>query len=248
MTKLEGKTVLVTGGSRGIGRAIAERLAEQGARVALTYVNNKDAAESVLQTIEEAGGSALTLQADVSDLDSIAQLFRALREHFDGLDVLVNNAGRGSGGFPELLDVTPAQYDAVFDLNARGLFFVTQHAVRMMRDGGRIVSISSMASRIRMAGLSTYTASKAAADAFTRSLAMELAPRGITINSVNCGIVETEMVAGIQGEAREHLLSLIPMGRIGQTRDIADVVAFLASDASRWITGEEISASGGQYV
>ncbi len=238
----------MTGGSRGIGRGITERFARDGARVAFTYVANAAAANDVVQTIERGGGSALAIRADGSKLESIEALFEELRGRFETLDILVNNAGCGSDGFPSLLEMTPERYDACFDLNARGLYFTTQYAVRMMREGGRIISISSMASRIRQAGLSAYTGSKAAADAFTRCLATELAPLGITINTVNCGIVDTDMVAHIQGEARDHLLSLIPMGRIGQTEDIVDVVAFLASEASRWITGEEIAASGGEYT
>ena len=166
----------------------------------------------------------------------------------DGLDILVNNAGRGSAGFPGFVDITPEAYDAVFALNTRGLLFVTQQAVKMMRDGGRIITISSMAAKIRMPGLATYSASKAAADAFTRILAMELAPRRITINSINSGIVETDMTAGIDAERKAQLISMIPLGRIGQVNDIADVAGFLASDDSRWITGLEIPASGGRYI
>ena len=248
MASLEGKTALVTGGARGIGRAVAERFAHEGAQVAFTYVANQDAANDVVRTIKTGGGSAIAIRADGSKLESIEALFDELRGRFDTLDILVNNAGRSSGGFPGLLEMTPERYDACFDLNTRGLYFTTQHAVRMMGEGGRIVSISSMASRIRQAGISAYSGSKAAADAFTRCLATELAPLGITINTVNCGIVDTDMIAHIQGETRDHLLSLIPMGRIGRTEDIVDVVAFLASEASRWITGAEIAASGGEYT
>ena len=248
MASLNDKTALVTGGARGIGRAVAERFAHEGAQVAFTYVANQDAANDVVRTIETGGGSAIAIRADGSKLESIEALFDELRGRFATLDILVNNAGRSSGGFPGLLEMTPETYDACFDLNTRGLYFTTQHAVRMMREGGRIVSISSMASRIRQAGISAYSGSKAAADAFTRCLATELAPLGITINTVNCGIVDTDMIAHIDDETRDHLLSLIPMGRIGRTEDIVDVVAFLASEASRWITGEEIAASGGEYT
>jgi 3-oxoacyl-[acyl-carrier protein] reductase len=174
-------------------------------------------------------------------------MFAELQGRIDALDILVNNAGRGSGGFPTLEQITPADYDSTFALNARAVFFVTQQAVKLMRDGGRVITISSMAPHVRYAGLGTYAASKAAADSFTRTWATELASRQITVNSVNSGIVETEMVAQMDPSRKAELIAKIPLGRIGQTRDIADVVAFLASDESRWISGAEIPVSGGRY-
>jgi 3-oxoacyl-[acyl-carrier protein] reductase len=134
------------------------------------------------------------------------------------------------------------------DLNVRATFFVTQHAVAMMRDGGRVITISSMAGRIRQSGLSVYSASKAGVDALTRIWATELAPRQITVNSIQSGIVDTDIIRAMPAERREALVAMIPMGRIGQVGDIADVAAFLASDDSRWVSGAEIPASGGRYI
>jgi len=248
MGKLDGKTALVTGASRGIGAMIAKTLAREGARVVINYAQSRDRAEQVAAEIEAAGGQALLAAADVTDLAQIDGMFADLKGRIDGLDILVNNAGRGSGGFPHLDQVTAENYDATFNLNTRGLFFVTQGAVRMMRDNGRIIIISSMAARIRMPGLSIYAASKAAADAFTRNLSMELAPRGITINSMNVGTVETEMTSRIEPDTLKRLVGMIPMGRIGQTRDVADVAVFLASEESRWLTGEELAVAGGRYI
>jgi len=248
MGRLDGKTALVTGASRGIGAAIAKKLAGEGARVVVNYAQSKDRAEAVVSEIEAAGGQALLAPADVTDLSQIDAMFAGLKGRIDGLDILVNNAGRGSGGFPHLDQVTPETFDATFNLNTRGLFFVTQGAVRMMRDNGRIIIISSMAARIRMPGLSIYAASKAAADAFTRNLSMELAPRGITINSMNVGTVETEMTSRMEPDTLKRLVAMIPMGRIGQTRDVADVAVFLASEESRWLTGEELAVAGGRYI
>jgi 3-oxoacyl-[acyl-carrier protein] reductase len=245
---LADKVALVTGGGRGIGAEIARRLARDGASLIVNYASNRTRAEGVVATILAAGGQAAAIEADITDIVAIERMFDEIKERWGRVDILVNNAGRGSHGFPTHDRITPEDYDAVFALNARAAFFVTQNATGMMPDGGRIISISSMASRIRQAGLSTYSASKAALDAFTRVLAMELAPRGITINSVQSGIVETEMIAQMDPERRAQLIAMIPMGRIGHTNDIADVVAFLASDESRWITGHEIPVSGGRYI
>jgi len=248
MGKLDGKTALITGASRGIGAALARKLASEGARIVINYAQSQDKAEAVAAGIEAAGGQALLVRADVSDLAQIDAMFAELKSRVERIDILINNAGRSIAGFPDLDRVTPEGYDSVFGLNTRGLFFVTQGAVRMMPDNGRIIIVSSMAARIRMPGLAVYAASKAAADAFTRNLAMELAPRGITINSMNVGTIETEMTARIEPDTLKRLVSMIPMGRIGQTRDVAEVALFLASEESRWITGEAIAVAGGRYI
>jgi 3-oxoacyl-[acyl-carrier protein] reductase len=249
MGKLDGKTALVTGSSRGIGAVIAKTFAREGARVIVNYAASKDRAEQVAAEIEAAGGQALLAPGDVTDLSQIDAMFAGIKRQVDRIDILVNNAGRGGPqGFPDLDKLTSEAYDQVFNLNVRGLLFVTQGAVRLMPDNGRIIMVSSMAARIRMPGLAIYAASKAAVDAFTRNLAMELAPRGITINSMNVGTVETELTGRMEPETLKRLVSMIPMGRIGQPRDIADVATFLASEESRWITGECIAVAGGRYI
>ena len=249
MGKLDGKTALVTGSSRGIGAVIAKTFAREGARVIVNYAASKDRAEQVAAEIEAAGGQALLAPGDVTDLSQIDAMFAGIKRQVDRIDILVNNAGRGGPqGFPDLDKLTSEAYDQVFNLNVRGLLFVTQGAVRLMPDNGRIIMVSSMAARIRMPGLAIYAASKAAVDAFTRNLAMELAPRGITINSMNVGTVETELTGRMEPETLKRLVSMIPMGRIGQPRDIADVATFLASEESRWVTGECIAVAGGRYI
>ena len=249
MGKLDGKTALVTGSSRGIGAVIAKTFAREGARVIVNYAASKDRAEQVAAEIEAAGGQALLAPGDVTDLSQIDAMFAGIKRQVDRIDILVNNAGRGGPqGFPDLDKLTSEAYDQVFNLNVRGLLFVTQGAVRLMPDNGRIIMVSSMAARIRMPGLAIYAASKAAVDAFTRNLAMELAPRGITINSMNVGTVETEMTSRMEPDTLKRLVAMIPMGRIGQTRDVAEVALFLASEESRWITGEAIAVAGGRYI
>ena len=249
MGKLDGKTALITGASRGIGRGVARRLASDGARVIINYANNRAEAEAAAREAVEAGGQAIVVQADVSDMAQLERMFAEIRAQVDAVDILVNNAGRGSGaGFPQLGAITEADYDACFALNAKGTFFVTQKAVAMMPDGGRVINISSMASRIHQAGLAIYSASKAAGDAFVRIWATELGPRRITVNSLNVGITETEMTARIDEATRARLIAMIPMGRIGQVPDIADAAAFFASDDSRWISGENIAVSGARFT
>jgi 3-oxoacyl-[acyl-carrier protein] reductase len=241
MARLDGKTALVTGAGRGIGRDIAKRLAEDGARVAINYSRSKAEAEDLVREIEAAGGSALVVGGDVSDLAAIAAIFDDLKSRLGHLDILVNNAGRGAAGAGALATATPEGFDAVFALNT----FVTQAAVKMMRDGGRVINISSTSTRSRTPGLSPYAASKSAVDAFTRGWSAELAPRKITVNSVLPGIVDTDLISGMTAEMKAHYVSIVPLGRIGQPRDIANVVSFLASDDSAWMTGQELLASGG---
>ncbi|EIV96233.1 glucose 1-dehydrogenase [Frankia sp. QA3] len=243
---LSGKTALVTGAGRGIGRAIARRLARDGAAVIVNYSASAEHAASLVKEIEADGGDAWAEQADVADLTQIDTLFERIRARTDRVDVLVNNAGRGAGGLPTLTATTPVIYDSTFGLNARGLFFVTQRAVELMPDGGRVISISSGSSSTRQPGLSAYAGSKAAVEAFTRVWATELAPRRVTVNAVVPGIVDTDLIRnGMTPQLAEHYGSLVPLGRLGQPEDIADVVAFLAGDDARWITGQCLTASGG---
>ncbi|MDB5446479.1 MAG: glucose 1-dehydrogenase [Phenylobacterium sp.] len=247
MGRLDGKTALVTGAGRGIGRGIASRLAAEGARVVINYGHSAEAAESLRQEILTSGGQALTAQADVSDIASIRSMFETLKGQIDGLDILVNNAGRGSGGMPTTATMTPEAYDALFALNARGVFFTTQAALPLLRDGGRIINISSTTTLVRMAGLGVYAASKAAVEAFTRSWAAEFAPRRITVNSILPGIVDTDLLVDLPPEIKARSAASVPLGRMGQPDDIAGVVAFLASDDGRWMTGQNLVAAGGSH-
>ena len=240
------RTALVTGAGRGIGAAIARRLASDGMTIAVHYSRSAREAEHLAATIVADGGTAYTVHGDLTDLDDVAGVFDQLRDHTDGLDALVNNAGCGSGGMPTVETATVEDFDNVFGLNTRGLFFTTQHAVGMMRDGGRIVNLSSMVTYARQGGLSVYAGSKAAVDAFTRIWAAELAPRRITVNSVLPGIVDTDLIRNnMPPGTLERIGAMVPLGRAGQPADIADVVAFLCSDDARWITGQEIKVNGG---
>jgi 3-oxoacyl-[acyl-carrier protein] reductase len=242
---LSGKTALVTGAGRGIGRAIALRLAADGAHVILNYGRSADAARRTVDEIETGGGRAVALEADLADLGAIDLMFERIRKLFPALDILVNNAGRGTG-MRTLEESTRADFELLMAINARGPFFVTQHAVRMMGDGGRIVNVSSTSTRVRISGMSMYAGTKAALEAYTRIWAAELAGRQITVNAVLPGIVDTDLVRdNLTPEMAEWAAKRVPMGRMGQPRDIADVVAFLCSDGARWVTGQEILVSGG---
>jgi NAD(P)-dependent dehydrogenase (short-subunit alcohol dehydrogenase family) len=234
------KTALVTGASRGIGRAIALRLAADGMRVVVHYARDADAAAAV---VEEAGGGAFAVRASLpSELD-------ALVAALPPLDVLVNNAGIALPAPIE--DVTPEAFDAVFAVNVRAPFFLVQRALPLMRDGGRIVNISSGATRIAMPMGIAYSMTKGALDTFTRTLAQHLGPRGITVNTVAPGVVDTDQNASwLRGDpaAEAAMAARSALGRIGHTDDIADVVSFVASERARWVTGAWLDATGGAHL
>lgn len=244
--KLQNKIALVTGGGRGIGRGIVKKLASEGATVIINYANSQSAAEDLAQEVIDAGGKAVTVQADIGNLDDIHRMFEFVRREFGALDILVNNAGAGAGGTPTLEAVTPEDYEFTFNLNTRGVFFTTQAAAKLMRDHGRIVNLSSSSTQTRQPGLSVYAGSKAATEAFTRIWATELAKRGITVNAILPGIVDTDLIKNnLTPEMAKRYGSAVPMGRMGQPEDIADVVAFLCSEEARWVTSECIKVSGG---
>lgn len=250
---LSNTTALVTGASRGIGRAIALKLAEAGALVCIHYGHRRDAAREVVEEIEDAGGRAFALGADLRDVQAIEEMFIRLDEELAmrnaaGLDVLVNNAGVGLVGTIEETD--PESFDEVFAVNVRAPFFVLQQALPRFRDGGRIINISSMVSHNAYPGFIAYAASKAAVDSITRSLAADLGRRGITVNAVAPGATLTEFLGDLTEDEvfMETLASQAALGRIGQPQDIADVVAFLASPGAGWITGERVRASGGMHL
>ncbi|MBO1336111.1 SDR family oxidoreductase [Streptomyces sp. VRA16 Mangrove soil] len=247
---LAGRTALVTGASRGIGRAIAERLGRDGARVAVHYGTNEEAAKETVAAIEAAGGSAFALQAELSAPEAPRTLWERFDARADGLDILVHNAGIGaSAGFE---GIGEAEYDRLFAVNTRTPFFVTQLAASRLRDGGRIITVSSGAARTTMMPeLMPYAMTKAALDVFTRYLARLLGPRGITANTVAPGIVDTDVNAQwLRGddEAWAGAAALSVLGKVGMPADIADVVAFLASPDGRWVTGQWLDATGGSLL
>lgn len=242
MASLSGKVAIVTGASRGIGRAIAERLAQEGASVVINYAHSADEAQKVVQAIASTGGRALAVQANVSQLEDIRRLFQVTVAQFGKLDIVVNNAGVAI--YKPLAEATEQDFDTTFALNARGTFFSLQEAARQIGDGGRIVSISTAATAMGSPGGSFYAGSKAAVEQFSKSLAREIGDRGITVNVVSPGFTDTEMLAS-NPQYKEIGAKMSPLGRLGQPQDIADVVAFLVSDQGRWITGQNIEAGGG---
>jgi 3-oxoacyl-[acyl-carrier protein] reductase len=252
MSDLSGKTALVTGASRGIGRAIAERLARDGTRVAVHYGTREAEAREVVESIKAAGGDAFAVGTEfgVNGVGAeVETLFRELDAALGDrpLDILVNNAGILDGTPIEAL--TPDAFERTFAINVEAPFFVVQQALPRLREGGRIINISSATTRIASPFLH-YAMSKGAINALSTTLAQRLGPRGITVNSVAAGVVDTDTAAWLDSAPglRAQVSSTIALGRIGEAADLADVVAFLASDDARWITGQSIEASGGQWL
>lgn len=249
--RLEGKTALVTGGSRGIGAAITRRLATDGARVLVHYGSHAEAAEWTAAAVRRAGGWADTIEAQFGQGDPEAGA-RDLWERVDavvsGIDILVNNAGIADPRGP-IETIDPAGLDRLWAVNAAAPFFVTQQGLARISDGGRIVNVSThLTQGAAQPDLVAYTMTKAAIDAFTAALAKQLGPRGITVNAVAPGPVDTEMNAGWLDAAREMVASLSPFGRVAEASDVADIVAFLSCQDSRWVTGQHIDASGGALL
>lgn len=242
--KLANKVAIVTGASRGIGANIAEELAANGAAVIVNYVSNQKAAQAVVDRIEAKGGRAAAVQADVSDASTHAGLFAAAEQHFGAVNILVNNAGIYE--VAPLEGVTAEHFHRQFNLNVLTPLLLTQYVAARMNAGDAIVNVSSVVSALSPAGTSVYNASKSALDNLTRTLAKELGPRQIRVNSVNPGLIETEgLHASPLIQAGPSLAAITPLGRIGQPGDIGPAVAFLASDEARWLTGETLFISGG---
>lgn len=242
--RLAGKIALVTGGSRGIGAGIAQRLAQEGATVAVTYNKNGDAANQVVKDIEKAGGKALAIKADVALSGDADKLIAELKNAVGKIDILINNAGVFEGGSVEDIDID--QYQRIFDVNVKGVIATTIAALKILSNGGRIINISSGAAKVTMPGFSVYSASKAALDTLTRIWAQDLGSRKITVNSVAPGTTATDMYnQALNDEQKAAMIAKTALGRVGEPDDIAAVVAFLASDDGRWVTGSVISADGG---
>jgi len=247
MGKLTGKVAVVTGASKGIGASIAEHLGAAGASVVVNYASSKAGAEKVVANITSKGGKAIAVQGDVSKPADIAKLFAEVKKAYGKVDILVNNAGIYE--FQPLENVTPEHFHKQFDLNVLGLLLTTQEAVKLIgKEGGSIINVSSIVGPMPVPTASVYSATKAAVDAITVSLAGELGPKQIRVNSINPGMVETEGLhaGGIaESDFRKHVETTTPLGRIGQPADIATAAVFFASDDSGWATGQTLVLAGG---
>jgi 3-oxoacyl-[acyl-carrier protein] reductase len=241
---LDGKGALVTGGSRGIGRAIVTRLAADGAAVVFSYLQDEAAARAVQSEVAQAGGRARAVQADQGSLDDLRRLTAQAEEHLDGLDVVVINA---AGGLPGIIDeITEDTYDRFMAAHAKGPFFLIQHAGRALRDGGRIIAISTLNTRIHPPGGALYTGAKGALENVTKVAAIEFGRRGITANVVSPGFTDTGLLRATNpGETFQEAMARTALRRLGQPGDIAAVVAFLAGPDSGWISGQNLAADGG---
>jgi 3-oxoacyl-[acyl-carrier protein] reductase len=235
-----GKSALVTGSSRGIGRAIAERLAADGAAVVINYARNKQPAQATVNKILEQGGKAVAIGADISKPAEVRRMFSEAENAIGRLDIVVANAGVHIE--KSLIENSEADYDYIFDINVKGVFFTLQEAARRVRDGGRIVVVSTGGTKMHFANMSLYLGSKGAIEQFARSLSVELGPRNITVNILSPGFTDTDM---LPEQYREYGASMSPFKRVGAPQDVADVAMFLASDAARWITGQNVQAGGG---
>jgi 3-oxoacyl-[acyl-carrier protein] reductase len=243
MASLKDKVAIVTGSSRGIGRAIVERFAQDGAAVVVNYARSGGEARDVVTSIEAKSGKAIAIQADVSAVSDIRRLFRETITKFGRVDIVVNNAGASANPTP-IAEVTEDDFDSTFAVFGRGPFFLMQEAARALPDGGRIINISTVGTALLPPFTSTYVGSKAAVEAFSAVLAAELAPRRIMVNCVLPGAVETKLLRELPKEVQSAYEQRTPLG-IGQPRDIAGVVSLLAGEEGRWITNEKIRCDGG---
>ena len=245
---LDGKVALVTGASRGIGRAIAIRLAAEGAKVAINFAGNTEKAEAVKAEIEAAGGEALLVQANVADAAAVEEMVAKVVEAFGGIDVLVNNAGITRDGL--LVRMKDEDFDAVLDTNLKGVFYCTKVVSKLMmkKRSGRIVNMTSVVGVNGNAGQTNYAAAKAGVIGFSKSAAKEFASRGITVNMVAPGFIDTDMTSVLSDKAKEAAMAGIPLQRMGTPENVADAVVFLVSDQAAYITGQVIHVDGGMVM
>ena len=245
---LDGKIALVTGGSRGIGRAIALRLAGEGAKVAVNYAGNQTAAEEVKAIIEQHGGTAMIVQTDVSDSTAATEMVARVHEELGGLDILVNNAGITRDTL--LLRMKDEDFDAVINTNLKGIYACTKAAAKFMtkQRSGRIVNLSSVVGEIGNVGQTNYAAAKAGVIGFSKAAAKEFASRNVTVNVVAPGFIDTDMTAVLKDSIREKLIEEVPLGALGKPEHVADAVLFLVSDAASYITGQVLNVDGGMVM
>ncbi|MDB5326965.1 MAG: short-chain dehydrogenase/reductase [Phycisphaerales bacterium] len=243
MSKLTNKVALVTGGSRGIGAAIAKRLAADGASVALTYTKGKEPADAVVKAIEAAGGKALAIQADSADADAVTKAVNQAAKHFGRLDILVNNAGIAAGSTLEATSLE--DFDRLYAVNVRGTFVAIQAALKHIGDGGRIINIGScLGERVAFPGVTAYSSTKGAIKILTQGLSREVGGRGITVNNVQPGPIDTDMNPG-KGDGAAGMHAMIPIGRHGHVDELAAMVAFVASPDASFANGASLTVDGG---
>jgi 3-oxoacyl-[acyl-carrier protein] reductase len=248
MSDFEGRAAIVTGGTRGIGRAIVKELSRRGAAVAFSYARSREQADSLVEELKSAGGRAVAFQADVADAKEAEAMVKAVRAEFGSVDYLVNNAGITRDKL--IMMMSEDDWDAVIETNLKGVFNVTKPAVSIMvrQRRGSVVNISSVSGVVGMAGQTNYSASKAGMIGFTKALAKEIAKRNITVNALALGLIETEMTDVLPEEYRAKMLEQIPLGRFGTVEEAARITAFLLSDDARYITGQVIQVDGGLAI